>query len=288
VAPDQPLTGVGRTALGMAMVRAGEARRVERLFDDPFAEAFLAAAPEAFRAERQARAAGDDPRGLALGTMFYVHAVLRTRFYDDYLRTAATTGCRQVVLLAAGLDSRGYRLDWPPGTRLFELDLPEVLAFKAATLAELSALPRCERITVPVDLRDDWVSTLTRSGFDPATPTAWLAEGLLIYLSAEEAGRLFTGISDLSAPGSRLSLEHGNTSSALLTEARAAPSMIPYTTLWKGGLAQDTTAWLQRHGWSTDLHGIAEVATRYGRDVPATSTSGFLIAVRDTAAQPPH
>ena len=154
--PDQPLTGVGKTALGMAMVRAREARQVDRLFDDPLAEAFLRAAPQAFSEERRAHDAGEATGGLAaLGAMFFVHGAMRTRFYDDYLQTAASEGYRQVVLLAAGLDTRGYRLEWPRDTRLFELDLPEVLTFKTAILAEQPALPHCERIVVPVDLREE-------------------------------------------------------------------------------------------------------------------------------------
>jgi methyltransferase (TIGR00027 family) len=280
---ERPLTGVGKTALGVAMVRARETRRADRLFDDPYAEAFLTAAPQAFLEERQVPDTGAGARGLAtLGAAFSVHGVLRTRFFDDYLRSSASDGCRQVVLLAAGLDTRGYRLDWPLGTRLFELDLPDVLSFKTTVLAEQSAVPRCQHTVVPADLGEHWVSELTRAGFDPTQPTAWLAEGLLIYLSANQAGQLFTGIGDLSAPGSQLSFEQGSiASNALLTEAQTAPSMIQYTELWKGGLGQDTTSCLQRHGWTTHLHDIGEVATRYDRQIPATSTGTFVIAVRD-------
>lgn len=286
---DQPLVGVGKTALGMAMVRAHETRQVDRLFDDPLAETFLAAAPQAFPEQRPVRDTDQGAPGPAtLGTTFFVHGALRTRFYDDYLRTAATNGCRQVVLLAAGLDTRGFRLDWPPETRLFELDLPEVMTFKTTVLAKDAAAPRCDRTVVPTDLREDWISALTRSGFDPGLSTAWLAEGLLIYLSADEVGRLFNSISDLSAPGSQLSFEHSDaTPTALQTDAQTAPSMTPYAQMWKGGLGQHTTGWLHRHGWTTHIHDIAEVARGYGRELPATSTGGFVIAVRDTPAQHP-
>src|SRR5438132_3170000 len=119
-------TGVGKTALGVAMIRAEESRRSDRLFDDPYAAAFLAAAPGVFDREQRAAAAGVGGMA-AWGAVFWSHAVIRTRFFDDYLFDAAERGIRQVLQLAAGLDTRAYRLAWPPGVRLFELELPEVL-----------------------------------------------------------------------------------------------------------------------------------------------------------------
>ncbi len=130
------LPDAGKTALGLAVVRARESLREDRLFNDPYAQAFVDAAPGAFPGEPTS--AGDlaalGPLA-SLGAVFCFHAVLRTRFFDDYLRTATVAGCRQVVLLAAGLDSRAFRLPWPDDVRVFELDLPEVLAFKEAELA---------------------------------------------------------------------------------------------------------------------------------------------------------
>jgi methyltransferase (TIGR00027 family) len=140
VGSPEPLRGVGKTALGVARVRALESRRKDRLFDDHYAQAFLDAAPGAFPEERQARQPGDGSLR-ALGAAFSAHAVIRTRFYDDWL-TAAVGGSRgQVVLLAAGLDTRAFRLGWPAGTRVFEVDLPDVLAFKEAVLARCGAAP---------------------------------------------------------------------------------------------------------------------------------------------------
>lgn len=140
------LDALGRTAVGMALVRAGESRRPDRLFDDPYAEAFAAAMPGAFAAP-----AGPDARrgrgtpGGDVGAAFAVHAVVRTRFFDDRLVAAARDGCRQVILLAAGLDARAFRLDWPAGTRLFELDLPAVLDLKEQVLGDRGAAARCDR-----------------------------------------------------------------------------------------------------------------------------------------------
>src|SRR4051812_36764868 len=136
---------VSKTALGVARVRAGESERADRLFDDPWAAKFCAAAPD------QVPTGERTPLALA----FAFHAIIRTRFYDDYL---LGSDCRQAVLLAAGLASRAYRLDWPSGTDLYEIDLPAVLAFKETVLGD--AEPRCARTVVPADLREDWAKAL--------------------------------------------------------------------------------------------------------------------------------
>ncbi len=175
--------GVGKTALGVAAVRAAESRRADRLFDDPYAEAFLAAAPGAFDIEQRAGAG----EMASWGAGFSSYAVTRTRFFDDYLLAATAGGIGQVVLLAAGLDTRAFRLPWPDDVRLFELDLPDVLAFKERVLVERSAVAGCERTAIAVDLRTNWAVPLRRAGLATAEATAWLAEGLLIYLSESEA-----------------------------------------------------------------------------------------------------
>ena len=112
------------------------------------------------------------------------------------------------MILASGLDTRAYRLPWPADTVVFEIDQPEVIAFKSRTLAELGAEPTAERRTVAIDLREDWPSALQAAGFDPTQPTAWIAEGLLIYLPPDAQDRLFDDITALSAPGSRIATEH--------------------------------------------------------------------------------
>ena len=91
---------------------------------------------------------------------------------------------RQIVIPAAGLDSRAYRLAWPDGTVVFELDQPQVLEFKHEVLAGSGDAPTAERREIAVDLRDDWPQALRRSGFDPSRPSAWIVEGLLVYLPA--------------------------------------------------------------------------------------------------------
>ncbi|MET9240716.1 SAM-dependent methyltransferase [Nonomuraea sp. NPDC003709] len=280
--PDGSLKGVAKTALGVAIARARESLRDDRLFDDPYAQRFLDAAPGAFPEEPTS---AEDLAALgplaSLGAVFAFHGVLRTRFFDDYLLTATAAGCAQVVLLAAGLDTRALRLPWPGGVSVFELDLPELFAFKEAVLAACDAVPTCERGIVPVDLRESWTGELVAAGFDPTAPTAWLAEGLLLYLTADEAARLLTAVGELSAPGSRLAFEHGDIAgSALLAQTRGMPTMDQYTSLWKGGLGEDAPGWLSRRGWQPQPHDLAELAASYGRPVPGPSSGGFLIAVR--------
>jgi methyltransferase (TIGR00027 family) len=281
--PQGPLPGVGRTALGAAMVRARESRRGDRLFDDAYAQAFVDAAPGAFpeagETEEQRTAPG--PRA-SVGAVLYAHGVIRTRFFDDYLASATAAGCRQVVLLAAGLDTRAFRLAWPSRTRVFEVDLPDVLAFKDTVLAARNAMPRCERTTVPADLRHDWTNALAAAGFDATGPAAWLAEGLLLYLTADEARRLLTALTQLSAPGSRLSFEHSPSGAAALTgQARQMPALQQYASLWKGGLGDDAPRWLTGHGWQPQFHELAALSDSYRRPVPRPARGGFLTAVRE-------
>jgi methyltransferase (TIGR00027 family) len=221
--PGGSLVGVSETALGAAEMRAEESRRPDRMFDDPYASAFVAAAPPLFP---DIPSIADDADLAALIEASIAGIAIRTRFYDDYLSTACGAGCRQVVLLAAGLDTRAFRLRWPEDVRIFELDLPELFAFKERVLAEQGATPRCERQVVPVDLREDWPARLTAAAFEPSAPTAWAAEGLLAYLSNDDAVRLLTAVGDLSASESQLSFEYDEfADNAPLSQVRAMPGM---------------------------------------------------------------
>ena len=142
-----------------------------------------------------------DPARMARGM------AVRTRFYDQYFLEATRSGIRQVVILAAGLDARAYRLPWPEGTVVYEVDLPDVIAFKTSTLGKLGAEPTAERRTVAVDLRDDWPAALKAAGFDPQVPSAWSAEGLLVYLPPEAQDALFDSVTALSVDDSQLACE---------------------------------------------------------------------------------
>ncbi len=266
--------GVGKTALGAAAVRAAESRRADRLFDDPCAEAFLAAAPGASDLEHGPGAGEMTSWGAALSS----HAVTRTRFFDDYLLAATAGGIGQVVLLGAGLDTRAFRLPWPDGVRLFELDLPDVLAFKERVLAERSAVAGCERTAISVDPRTNWAVPLRRAGLASAEATAWLAEGLLIYLSESEAVTLLDRVGALSAAGSRVAFEVGGGAS-MRAQAGQLPAMQQYVGLWKGGLP-DAPGWLAEHGWRPELHDRAAAAADHGRGQTDPSPGGFVVATR--------
>ncbi len=259
-------------------MRAEEALRPDRLFDDPYAAAFVAAAPPLFP---EMASISDDPEIAALKAAFSAGIIVRTRFYDEYLSTACSAGCLQVVILAAGLDTRAFRLHWPTDMRLFELDLPAVLAFKEAVLAQQGAEPRCARITVGADLREDWPVPLTDAGFALNVRTAWLAEGLLAYLSTDDAARLLSVIGELSPEGSRLSFEYDEfADDATLTQALARPAMQEVTSMWKGGLSENPADWLRRYGWKVSTRNRSKLAKEYGRPTPDSSTAGFLTAIR--------
>ena len=198
-------TSVGFTALLVAAARAVETERADALARDPYARVFLEAA-----GDPRAIALADAGDGAGNPMAATRHLGVRTRYFDDFVAAAVAAGVRQIVILAAGLDSRAYRLDLPAGTVVYELDQPEVLAFKESTLAERGAAPAAELRHVPVDLRDDWPAALQSSGFDGAVPTAWLVEGLLPYLPAAAQVLLFERIVELSAPGSRVAVEGQN------------------------------------------------------------------------------
>jgi methyltransferase (TIGR00027 family) len=273
----EPLTGVSETALGAAMLRAEESARPDRLFDDALAAAFVAAAPEIFADGPDP----GDPEVERLRRALTDQLALRTRFYDDYVLDATRDSCRQVVLLGAGLDTRAFRLDWPAGVRLFELDLPEVLAFKQTVLDANDAQPRCTRVVIGADLGEDWDDRLLDAGFEPDAVTTWAAEGLLAYLSDEQAEALLVRVSNRSSPRSRFATEAARlTDDATLVEASTLSSLAPITALWRGGLRDDPAHWLEEHDWTVDRHDRVELAERHRRPIADASTGGFLIAHR--------
>jgi len=222
----------------------------------------------------------DDPQLSALKDEFVAGIAIRTRFYDDYLLAACASGCRQVVILAAGLDARAFRLDWPTGTRVFELDLPNLFAFKETVLAQQRATPKCARMIVAVDLRDDWSAQLQAAGFERDLPSAWTAEGLLPYLSNDDAARLLTTVGDLSAGGSRLAFEYDDfAADSTLSRLQTMPGMEEVASMWEGGLTERAEEWLGRHGWQVEVHDRAALAHGHERRL-ADATGGFVTAIR--------
>jgi methyltransferase (TIGR00027 family) len=200
-------TSVGATATMVAASRALASDPEYALIDDPFAAPLVRAVgidvyTRLVNGEIPVEEGSDfDPERMAQGM------ACRTRFYDDFFLGATKSGIGQAVILASGLDARAYRLPWPAGSVVYEVDMPEVIEFKTLTLSDLGAEPTAERRTVAVDLRDDWASALKEAGFDTQAPSAWSAEGLLVYLPDEAQDALFDNITALSAPGSQLAFE---------------------------------------------------------------------------------
>ncbi|WP_226362029.1 SAM-dependent methyltransferase [Pseudonocardia sp. ICBG1142] len=262
-------SSVGATALAVAAVRALETRRPDRLVDDPYAQRFVDAAGTLSAVPQDP----DDPADPWVVQAGYQG--VRSRFFDEALTGAGTT---QVVLLAAGLDARALRLPWPAGTTVFEVDQPKVLDFKDGVVAEAGITPTARRITVPVALRHDWPAALTAAGFDPARPTAWLAEGLLPYLPADAEQLLFERVHALSAPGSRIAVEHfGDQVERIADDPSfrvAAQEMLPGTDVRELFFAEPRTepcdAWLRRHGWTVTARTARDVAADYGRPLGGT------------------
>ena len=204
-------TSVGATATMVAAARAIATRADNPVITDQFAEPLVRAVGVDFftrwvTGDLLAADVDDDESSWKLSHMPAAMAA-RTRFFDSFFGDAARAGIRQAVILASGLDSRAYRLDWPGDMTVFEIDQPEVIAFKTTTLEGLGATPKADRRTVAIDLRQDWPTALVEAGLDTARPTAWIAEGLLGYLPPEAQDLLMDNITALSAPGSRLGVE---------------------------------------------------------------------------------
>ena len=205
--------------------------------------------------------------------------------------SAGQAGIGQAVILASGLDTRAYRLKWPAGTVVYEIDQPEVIEFKTSTLAGLAAEPTATRRTVAIDLRDDWVAALIGAGFDPNVPTAWIAEGLLIYLPPEAQDRLFDTITALSAPGSRLATEQMDMSKLpadwvqkLTERSRPGGSTIDLASLFYTGERNTAGDYLTTHGWDVAIRTSEEAFEANGFNLPdnelaqLASSSGYLSA----------
>lgn len=259
--PEVP-TGVSLTALGVAEARAQESARLDQLFEDSLAKTFVATAGSPFE-KIESRISNL----AAIRAWFFDYVALRTRFFDDYLLEASEEGCRQVVVLAAGLDTRAFRLLWPEGVRLFELDFPEMFTFKERVLASEGVQPACQRTVVEADLREEWSAPLLRAGFNPDEPSAFLAEGILIYLTDEENDQLLSRIGQLATFGSQLAFEHMKRDAQELMPFRlAADALAELGVSWRSFL-EDPGRWLSRYGWQGRVFDPADVATRYGRPI---------------------
>ncbi|RAV17132.1 SAM-dependent methyltransferase [Mycolicibacterium sp. GF69] len=290
-------SGVGATATMVAAARALASRAPDALFDDPFAAPLVRAVGlDFFTRLVDGGIELNDIDGA--GAEFMVHLIaVRTRFFDDFFSaetggggiSAGADGIRQAVILASGLDSRSYRLPWADGTVVYEIDQPQVVEFKTTTMAALGATPTAELRTVGVDLRDDWPKALCDSGFDPSQPTAFSAEGLLLYLPPDGQDRLFDDITALSATGSRLATEFHPDAAATIGERSKAISQqfgehaanVDISDLFYAGKRRHVVDYLVERGWQVAAKPRPEVYADYGWDFPDTD---LLAPMRDSLA----
>ena len=265
------VSSVGYTALLVAGWRALHAVSPQPLVRDEYAKLFIAASQDPYLAGVLANP-GTSEDETAFPRLYGV----QTWFFDDFFNAAGKAGIRQAVIVAAGLDSRAYRLEWPDGTTVFEVDLPKVLEFKARVLEERSATPKARRIEVAADLRTDWPTPLKAAGFDPRSPSAWSVEGVLPYLTEDAQDALFARISELCAPGSRVAV--GALGSRLDREQLAALEADHPGVNMSGDVdfsaltyepKSDPAEWLTAHGWAVQpVRNTLELQAGYGMTPP--------------------
>ena len=289
-------TSVGATATMVAAARAIATNADSPLIEDRFAEPLVRAVGVDFftrwvNGDLVAADVDDHESGWKLEHMPAAMAA-RTRFFDSFFHAATRAGIRQAVILASGLDARAYRLAWPADMTVFEIDQPQVIEFKAATLAQLGAAPQAALRTVAIDLRDDWPKALVAADFDTCRPTAWIAEGLFGYLPPEAQDRLLDNVTALSADRSRLACEAIPDMSELDTE-KAQEMMSRATAKWREhgfdlefgelgyqGERNDVAVYLDNLGWRSEGIRMTELLADSGLDaIPQTNDS---VSVADT------
>jgi methyltransferase (TIGR00027 family) len=283
-------TSVGATATMVAAQRALSSD--EKFIDDPYAAPLVRAVGidvYVRLVNGQIPVGGDsefDPHRMARGM------ACRTRFYDQFFLEATNSGVGQAVILAAGLDARAYRLPWPAGTVVYEVDMPEVIEFKTLTLSDLGAEPTAERRTVAIDLRDDWAAALQEAGFDPQAPAAWSAEGLLLYLPDAAQDALFDNITALSAPGSRLAFEFVPDTAVFADERWRAHHdrmselgfEIDFNDLVYHGQRSHILDYLTQRGWQTSAHTVKQLHAANGFTYPDDDVAAAFADVTYTSA----
>jgi methyltransferase (TIGR00027 family) len=279
-----PASSVGATATMVAVSRALASQGPDPLLDDPLADPLVRAVglPPFIRLLDGEFGPDDDPAQTRRTRVEQM--TVRTRFFDEFFMAATDGGIRQAVILASGLDTRAYRLPWPAGTTVYEIDQPQVVDFKTNTLANLGANPTAERRTVSIDLREDWPTALRQHGFDVSQPTAWSAEGLLPYLPPEAQDRLFDNITALSAPASQLATEHISDPEAFSEESvqriserwQRAGFDLNAADLFYQGERSIVIDYLTGHGWQVAAHPAPELFQRNGFAFPDDESVAWL------------
>jgi methyltransferase (TIGR00027 family) len=291
---------VGATAVMVAAARAAETERDNPLIRDPYAKVLVEGAGTGvwgFMLDDEfiAKVGDADAEAAAIFEHMGSYQAVRTHFFDEFFAKASAAGIRQIVILASGLDSRAYRLQWPADTTVYEIDQPKVLEYKTATLDEHGVLPTAVRRAVPMDLRFDWPIALREAGFDASVPTAWLAEGLLMYLPADAQDRLFEQITELSAPGSHIAAETMGVQADERREQmrerfeRVAAQFGMENALDVAELTYndpdraDVADWLAEHGWASKAVSSHDEMHRLSRAVALEQTDDDAFSVFVTA-----
>jgi methyltransferase (TIGR00027 family) len=267
-----PATGVGVTATFNAVARAVATNK--GLMNDAFAEPLVRAAGVEYfmRVVNDEPFWADDREELVMLGIIDILAA-HTRFLDEYLAAACRAGIRQVVLLASGLDTRPYRLWWPRGTTVYEIDRPQLLDFKSEVLRGLGATLTANRCAVGIDLRQDWLAAMRRVGFDNAAPTVWIAEQLLVgYLPPAAQNRLLQDVTAVSAAGSRFAADHMPTWTPRQLEAgrafldgwRQHGLDVDLASLTYPGEYRYVPEYLASRGWATVERDVVELLTTMG------------------------
>ncbi|MCV7256247.1 class I SAM-dependent methyltransferase [Mycobacterium hackensackense] len=255
-----------------AAARAVATRAPQAIINDPFAEPLVRAVGTDFftrLASGDLELADDEPTALRRLTD---GIAVRTWFFDDFLLRGGEGGIRQVVVLASGLDTRAYRLPLPPATTVFEIDQPDVVAFKTQALRSLGATPTVDHRPLGVDLRNNWPQALSDAGYDPSRPTAWIAEGLLGYLPPEAQDQLLDAVTANSAPGSRFATD-GLPNFTTMTAQDIQAMTRTLTERWRP-LGFDID--LSELVYLGDRHRIEPYLTARGWTVEAVSTAELL------------
>ncbi|WP_225328103.1 MULTISPECIES: SAM-dependent methyltransferase [unclassified Mycobacterium] len=274
-----PVDGVALTAIGVAVIRARESGRPDRLYNDPLARHFVDAARAGFTAERWAQLE-------TLADGFFEGRTVGVRLVDDRVREAVEAGIDQIVLLGAGLDTRAFRMGLPPRVAVFEIDLAELFAFKEPVLHDAGAVANCRRHVVAADLRDDWVTPLRENGFRAEEPAYWVDEGTLGFLTQEWNQRVVRTLTGLSAPGSLFGVGRfiSDPDDARYRDLRAlvaGEATVPATTAAPGvGAEFDTERWLNDLGWDTEFRSWNDQVAAFDRDVGVADPRIGNIAAR--------
>ncbi|MDT5214695.1 MAG: hypothetical protein QOK18_2934 [Mycobacterium sp.] len=295
-------TSVGSTAVMVAAARAKETSKADPLIRDPYAKLLVAGAGAGvwetmLDDEFIAKVANEDAEAAAIFEHMSSYQAVRTHFFDEFFTAATSAGVRQVVILASGLDSRAYRLDWPAGTTVYEIDQPKVLEYKSSKLADNAVRPTALLRHVAIDLRHDWPNALRQAGFDASVQTAWLAEGLLMYLPGDAQDRLFEQVTELSAAGSRIAIETVGVQAEdrresmrerfqQLRDKFGMEEQVDVAELMYHDLDRaDVAEWLDSHGWTAAGVTSQDEMRRLGRwvlpdDTDQKAFSTFVTAQR--------